>query len=74
MLSAVLKTRYNIMLMFNFKNKNSILLSERVETIGPKSKQIKNGGLFVFFKKIDVNFDPFFLFISFGHQIFYFLI
>jgi hypothetical protein len=63
MLSAVLKTRYNIRLMFNFKNKNSILLSARVEKIGPKSKQTKNGGLFVFFKKIDVNFDPlFFLF------------
>jgi hypothetical protein len=51
MLSAVLKTRYNIRLMFNFKNKNSILLSARVEKIGPKSKQTKNGGLFVFFLK-----------------------
>jgi hypothetical protein len=26
--------------------------------MGPKSKQKKNGGLFVFLKKIDVNFDP----------------
>jgi hypothetical protein len=50
MLSAVLKTRYNIMLMFNFKNKNSILLSARVEKIGPV-KTNKKWWAFCFFKK-----------------------
>jgi len=73
MFSAVLEKHYNTRLMLNLKTKIQFYCMQEIEKMGPKSKQTKNGGLFVFLKKIDVNFDPFF-FISFGHQIFYFLI